>query len=175
MECLTGDWFAMRATYGRNMVAQRQLDGYGIESFVPLRQLSIKRGRRVKIEFVPIVRDLIFVHSEREVLQQAKLRLPYLQYITQPIEGRNTPIVVPNEQMEQFIHFCETGCEVEPLGEETEYVVGERVRIMQGALKGIEGNLVKIHGKRTRRFSVAIEGVCAVTIEVRKEDIEKIC
>lgn len=174
MDSPTGDWFAMRATYGRNMVAQRQLESWGIESFVPLRQLSVKRGRRVKIEIVPVVRDLIFVCSEREVLQQAKQRLPYLQYITRPIEGRNEPIIVPYEQMEQFIHFCENGNEVEFLSDDINYSVGERVQITQGSLKGLKGHLVKIQGKRSRRFSVAIEGVCAMTIEVKKEDIEKV-
>lgn len=174
MDSQAGSWFAMRATYGRNMVAQRELDGWNIESFVPLRQLSTKRRGRVKIEFVPVVRDLIFVCSEREALQQAKLRLPYLHYITRPIEGRNVPIMVPQEQMEQFIRFCENGDEVEPLREDIEYNIGERVRITHGALKGMEGNLIKVQGRRIHRFSVAIEGVCTMTIEVRKEEIERV-
>ena len=39
-------WFAMRATYRREMIAQRQLDALGIESFVPMRQELQIKGRR---------------------------------------------------------------------------------------------------------------------------------
>ena len=167
-------WFAMRATYGRNMMAQRQLESWGLESFVPTRQLTKKRGHSVKTNIVPIVRDLIFVHSTKEDVQEAKAKIDYLHYITRPVEGRNTPIEVPTEQMEQFMLFCECGGEVVASGDEVEFRVGERVRVAQGALKGIEGRLVKIQGRRARCFTVYIEGVCTAMLELRKEDLERI-
>ena len=175
METAEVRWFAMRATYGRNMMAQRQLEGWGVESFIPMRQRTSKSGHRVKTEIVPIVRDLIFVHSAKEGLQEAKRKIEYLHYITRPVNGRNEPIEVPEEQMEQFMRFCECGGEVESACNECDYRVGERVRVVQGALKGIEGRLVKIQGKRARRFVVAIDGVVAMSVEgIKAEEIEKI-
>lgn len=167
-------WFAMRATYGRNMMAQRSLDAASIESFIPMQQRRTKVGRRIKVDLVPTVRDLIFVFAERDALQTQKAKLPYLHYITRPIEGRNTPIEVPKQEMEQFIQVCESGGEVECIADTTEFSIGERVRISQGALKGIEGRLVKIQGKRARRFTIEIEGVCTAIMEIKAEELEKI-
>ena len=170
------NWFAMRATYGRNLMAQRLLEVQKIESFVPMRKRTTRVGRRIKSDMVPVVRDLIFVCGEREVVQEAKEKIPYLHYITQPIGGRNVPIEVPAEQMEQFIAICNEVEDAEFLvGEESRFEVGERVRITQGSLIGREGVLLKIEGKRSKRFVVAIEGLIAVSVSgIKAEDIERV-
>ena len=169
-------WFAMRATYGRNLMAQRLLELQKIESFVPMHKRTTKIGRRIKTDIVPVVRDLIFVCGERDVIQEAKGKIPYLHYITQPIDGRNVPIEVPTEQMQTFIAICNDTEDAEfHMGEEVHFEVGERVRITQGSLCGREGTLTKIEGKRSKRFVVAIEGVIAVSVSgIKAEDIEKV-
>ena len=170
-------WFAMRATYGRNLMAQRVLEMQKIESFVPMRKRTVKVGRRIKTDMVPVVRDLIFVLAEREAIQEAKGKIPYLHYITRPAEGKNVPVEVPIEQMQQFIAVCaELDDKADILsGEEAHFEVGERVRVTGGAFKGCEGCLVKIEGKRSKRFVVAIEGVIAVSVSgITAENIEKI-
>jgi transcription antitermination factor NusG len=170
-------WFAMRATYGRNLMAQRLLETAKIESFVPMRKRTTKVGRRIKSDLVPVVRDLIFVLGEREVVQEAKGRIPYLHYITQPTEGRNIPIEVPEEQMQHFIAICAEADDTTEFlaGEETNFAVGEAVRITEGAFKGCEGRLAKIEGKRTKRFVVAIEGVIAVSISgIKAREMERL-
>lgn len=170
-------WFAMRATYGRNLMAQRFLEIYKIESFVPMRKRTTKIGRRIKTDLIPVVRDLIFVLGEREEIQDAKGKLPYLHYITTPSEGRNIPVEVPEEQMQQFMAVCnEMDDKAEILaGEEAHFEIGERIRITGGAFKGCEGRLVKMDGKRSRRFVVAVEGVIAVAVSgITAENIEKI-
>lgn len=170
-------WFAMRATYGRNLMVQRLLDMQKIESFVPMRKRTVKNGRRIKTDMVPVVRDLIFVLSERDIIQEIKGKIPYLHYITRPIEGRNIPIEVPKEQMQQFITVCnEIDEQAELLTEEMiNFKVGEQVRITEGAFKGCEGRLTKIEGKRAKRFVVAIEGVIAVAISgITAKNIERI-
>lgn len=167
----------MRATYGRNLMAQRVLEVDKIESFVPMRKRTTKVGRRIKTDLIPVVRDLIFVLGEREVVQEAKGKIPYLHYITRPAEGRNIPVEVPIEQMEQFMKVCtEIDDKAEVLsGEEINFEVGERVRITGGAFSGCDGKLVKIEGKRSKRFVVAIEGVIAVSVSgIKAENIEKI-
>ena len=55
----------MRATYGRNLMAQRLLETHKIESFVPMRKRTVKSGHRIKTDLIPVVRDLIFVHGEK--------------------------------------------------------------------------------------------------------------
>ena len=177
MESEKMQWYAMRATYGRNLMAQRALEAHKIESFVPMRKLTTKTGRRVKIDIIPIVRDLIFVLGERDVIQEVKGKIPYLHYITTPVEGRNVPVEVPEEQMKQFIAVCndmDDNAEILS-GEEAHFEIGERVRITNGGLKGCEGVLVKIDGRRAKRFVVAIDGVIAVSVSgIKASDIERI-
>ena len=170
-------WFAMRATYGRNLMAQRLLEVHKIESFVPMRKRTVKVGRRIKTNLTPVVRDLIFVLGEREAVQEAKGKIPYLHYITRPSEGRNIPVEVPTKQMQQFMAVCnEMDDKAEILsGEDVNFEVDERVRITDGSFKGCEGKLVKIEGKRSKRFVVAIDGIIAVSISgIKASDIEKI-
>ena len=167
MSCETEKkWFAMRATYGRNLMAQRSLEKSEIESFVPMRKRTVKVGRRIKTDMIPVVRDLIFVLGEREAVQEAKSKIPYLHYIVRPAEGKNLPVEVPEEQMRQFIAICnEMDDKAELLsGEEAHFEVGERV-----------GLLVKIEGRRSKRFVVAIDGVIAVAVSgITASDIKHI-
>lgn len=170
-------WFAMRATYGRNLMAQRGLELQKIESFVPMRKHTTKVGRRIKTELQPVVRDLIFVLGAREDVQEAKGRIPYLHYITHPVDGRNIPVEVPTEQMEQFMALCnDMGDDAEVIeGDNARFAVGDRVRVKEGSFRGQEGYLVKIEGRRSKRFVVAIEGIIAISVSgIRAEDIEKI-
>ena len=167
----------MRATYGRNLMAQRALDLDKIESFVPMRKRTTKVGRRVKVDLIPVVRDLIFVLGERETVQEAKSRIPYLHYIVRPAEGKNIPVEVPEGQMQQFIAVCnemDDGAELFS-GEEAHFEVGERVEVVDGSFKGHQGLLVKIEGKRSKRFVVAIDGVIAVAVSgITAKDIKHI-
>ena len=170
-------WFAMRATYGRNLMAQRALDLDKIESFVPMRKRTTKVGRRVKVDLIPVVRDLIFVLGERETVQEAKSRIPYLHYIVRPAEGKNIPVEVPEGQMQQFIAVCNEMDDSAELfsGEEAHFEVGERVEVVDGSFKGHQGLLVKIEGKRSKRFVVAIDGVIAVAVSgITAKDIKHI-
>ena len=170
-------WFAMRATYGRNLMAQRLLDMEKIESFVPMRKRTVKLGRRIKTDMIPVVRDLIFVLGDKDMVQEAKSRIPYLHYIVRPVEGKNVPVEVPVEQMQQFMAVCNEMDDKSELfsGEEAHFEVGERVRVTGGAFKGCEGRLVKIEGKRSKRFVVAIEGVIAVAVSgIKAENLERL-
>lgn len=170
-------WFAMRATYGRNLMAQRVLETHKVESFVPMRKRTVKVGRRIKSDMIPVVRDLIFVLGEREEVQEVKGKIPYLHYIVAPVEGRNRPVEVPAEQMEQFIAICKEMDDTAELlsGEEAHFEVGERVEVVNGSFKGHRGMLVKIEGKRSKRFVVAIDGIIAVAVSgITAKDIKHI-
>jgi hypothetical protein len=57
-------WFAMRATYKRELVAKEYLEGKGIEVFVPMkREIKTIRGIKRKVT-VPAINSLIFVYAQ---------------------------------------------------------------------------------------------------------------
>lgn len=165
-------WFAMRATYRREMIAKRTLEDHGIESFVPMRyEWKFQGGRRKRV-LVPAIHNLIFVHAEQQQLQNVKDHLPYLQYM---ICKGGEKILVPDDQMTAFMAMSGTMDDsLTYLGPtEVNLKTGRRVKIHGGPCDGQEGVLVKIPGFRNRRVVVAIEGVMAVAMaSVKPEQIE---
>ena len=157
-------WFAMRATYKREFMAQEYLQSKGIEVFVPMKsEIRVVRGIKRKMR-VPAINSLIFVHAVKEELQQAKMGVEYLQYLTRKEEGRNVPIVVPERQMEQFIQVVmdDTIDMTYFSPDEVNLKIGTKVKVHGGAFDGLEGVLVKIKGKRKKQFFIDIEGLVAV-------------
>ena len=62
-------WFAMRSSYRRWMQIKALLDKEGINNFIPMRyEVRIRNGRKRR-ELVPVISDLIFVHSVQSELQ----------------------------------------------------------------------------------------------------------
>ena len=159
-------WFAMSAPYRRELKAREFLATRGIESFVPMTKAIVEKGHTKSSKIVPAIHNLIFVHTTKEIIQQVKQGVDYLQYRTFPTDGKNRPIIVPDKEMEQFIAVTRERMDeltyLKP--EDIDIAQGTRVRIHGGTFDGTEGIFVKIKGKRKRRVVVLIEGLAAVTI-----------
>lgn len=169
-------WFAMSTPYGNELKAKEYLDRLNITSFIPMSYaISEKRGRKER-KLVPAVRNLLFVYAKKEAIQQAKLRFKYLQYHTKPEQGRNVPIVVPDEQMKHFIAIASTNEEHLKYfsSSEINFAKGTKVRIHGGSLDGVEGVFVKIKGLRSKRVVVSIDGIVNITADVHPDLIEVI-
>lgn len=158
----------MRATYRRELEAKRLLDEQVIENFVPMRYEVVNEKRQKKRRLVPVIHNLIFVHTTPAVMKQTKAAIPYLQYLTKIENARREPIIVPDEQMRRFIAVVGSGDEqllyLEP--GEIDLKRGARVRICGGALDGQEGLFQRVKGVRDKRLVVMIQGVIAVATAV---------
>lgn len=164
-------WYAMRATYRRELEAMRRLKDAGLGCFVPMQyHARLKRGRKVR-ELVPAVRNLLFVHALPSDLKRIKLELPYLQYITDT--RSHEKIIVPDVQMQRFIAVAGTYDDqllyFRP--GELNLAKGTRVRITGGEFAGYEGTFLKVKGARDRRVVIAVEGVIAVALAVIHPDL----
>lgn len=169
-------WFAMSAPYRRELKAKEYLQAKGIECFVPMINALVEKRSGTKIrKQVPAIHNLIFVHTSKNVIQEIKRGVDYLQYRTMPREGKNIPIIVPDRQMQQFIAVTQTTNEelIYMRPEEVNIAKGTRVRVHGGAFDGTEGVFVKIQGKRKPRVVLLIQGVAAVALaEISTEFIE---
>ena len=159
-------WYAMRATYQRGMEAKAQLDKSLVENFIPMHyEMRVHNGRRRR-ELVPVIRNLIFVHTTPLLMKSLKQNMLFLQYLTEWKDGKRVPIVVPESQMQQFIAVSGTYDEqliyLEPT--ELNLTKGTRVRICGGVFEGQEGTYLKLKGHRDKRVVVAIRGVIAVAL-----------
>ena len=171
-------WYAMRATYGRNLEAKKALDEAAVENYVPMRYVvtTDKRGRRVK-KFVPVVRDLVFIRTTQSGMLLLKEKHEYLRNIYVPTEeGKKRPVIVPEDQMANFIKV--TGTAADGLlffsPDEVNLIKGTRVRIHGGQFDGLEGTFIKVKGARDRRVVVEIEGVIVVATCTLKCDLVEV-
>lgn len=170
-------WFAMSAPFRKELAAKSQLERRFIESFVPMHYAIRTRGGRKSREEVPAINNLIFVRSTKERLQDAKNEIGFLQYLTRRENGRNVPIIVPDDQMQRFMAVARMRNEkvVYLRPEEVNLERGTNVRILGGPFDGVEGIFVKVQGRRNRRVVVMVEGIAAVaTAEIEPDLIEVI-
>lgn len=156
-------WYALRITYSREMAIKEYLDIRNIENFLPMHYQIFRKGEKQVRKLVPVVHNLIFIHSSREKIDKIKAEIEHslpLRYIMN--KETRQPIVVPDTQMKHFIAVAGT------LNEQLVYIDavsislkrGDKVRITGGVFEGVEGDFLRIKGDR--RVVVSIQGLMAV-------------
>ena len=171
MDKETEVWFAMRATYRRELEAMLLLEKANLGSFIPMQyKISIRRGRKVRA-LVPVIRNLVFVHARPSEVQRFKSQITYLQYITDTRSGQK--IIIPDHDMQRFIAVAGTYNDhllyFQP--EELNLSKGTKVRITGGDFEGQEGVFLKVKGARDRRVVIAIQGIIAVAMATIHPDL----
>lgn len=171
------EWYVMRVTYQRELPAHDHLARLNIESFVPT--IKVRRRRSTgqsswRIESA--VHNYIFVHTSLSELQRIKrYEIPYLRYLMGKDEdGQMKPQFVPAKQMEDFIAISKTQ-QAKYIDPNIDLCEGERVRVIDGEFKGIEGVFMKISKRHAKHVVVKIEGVAAIaTVELTSDEVERI-
>lgn len=159
-------WYAMAATFKREMKIKKILDDLNIENFIPMSyKYVIKNGKKEK-KMLPLIHNLVFVKSSMIEIQQIKRKYKYLQFLTNKIENKNVPIVVPEKQMKDFIRAVNVYDDKSEVLNYNEIKIkkGSRVRIIGGPFDGQEGIFTKVNNHRSRSVVVSIKGVAAVCI-----------
>ena len=160
-------WFAMSAPYCNEMRAKLLLESKNIECFVPMCYKIVESRQGVKSrKLVPAIHNLIFAHTTKERIQEVKSGVKYLQYRVKPENGKNVPIVVPDEQMAHFMTVCASDNENLKylLPSEVNLERGTKIRIVGGYFDGLEGRFVKVKGIRSKRVVVTLEGLASVAL-----------
>jgi len=170
-------WYAIRVTYNRELRVKEDLDGRGIENFVPMQYRREERNGQMVKRLVPSVHNLIFIHIEPSRMKEYKMTtdLPIRYIMSRTSDGSSRPITVPDNEMENFIKVAGTYDEkliyLNP--DPGDFSKGERVRIIGGVFAGVEGTFVRVKGDR--RVLINVPGVVAVaTTYVHMSMIEKI-
>ena len=165
----TKQWYVLRVSYGRAVKANELLKAKGIETHLPLHTTNKEvNGKRIK-QRLPLLPNFLFAKTTLSVLEQFLKSSPDLSFITfyydhfnKKSDGKNPPLVVPKESMDNFIKLTSIDDEHILLIDEVNgtYKQGDYVRIIDGPFKGIEGRVTKITGQK--RVIVELPGLCSV-------------
>ena len=162
-------WFVLRVSYGRAEKANEILKAKGIETYLPLHTIYKEVNGKRKEQRVPMLPNFLFVHTTLSILESLLKSSPdfrfisfyYYHFNTKP-DGKNPPLVVPANSMDNFIKLTSIDNEHILLIDEVNgiYKKGDFVRIIEGPFKGIEGRVTKITGQK--RVIVELPGLCSV-------------
>ena len=163
-------WYAMRVTYGRELKIQAAMNEK-FETFIPKCYKTVERFGKRHYELTSCISNLLFVYGtknqiEEERQKQAEIKNDKKWHLLNFIMNHeNKMITVPNKQMEDFIRVSNLPAEeLIPLDiREGESLTGQRVKVIDGPLVGIEGFIKRIEGNK--RVVVTIDGMLATALK----------
>jgi len=199
MENGTLNWYALKVFYRKAFELEAQLNEMDLETYIPVRKVQLKgeehfrAARRlatpdetrhdnqfiqagpVIFKRVPIVTSLLFVRAPEERIPEIAAVVYGKGFIYRSVDGKSFS-VIPDKQMAMFQLVCssgEKGLEFYSDEDMTRYKSGDKVRVLEGPLKGAEGYIKRI--RKDRRLLVAIEGFIAVaTSFIPPQFLEKV-
>ena len=150
-------WYAMRVTYGRELKIQAAMNGK-FETFIPKCYKTVERFGKRHYELTSCISNLLFVYGTRNQIEEE--RQNHIEIKDDIKNHENEIIKVQNKQMEDFIRVSNLPAEeLIPLDiREGESLTGQRVKVIDGPLVGIEGFIKRIEGNK--RVVVGIDNFC---------------
>jgi len=199
MEEIKRNWYALKVFYNKVFEIEALLGEMDLETYIPVRKVQLKgedhlrAARRlatlddtrrdnqffqegpVIFKRVPVVSSLLFVRAPEERVPEIVGVVYGRGFLYRMADGKR-PSVIPDKQMAMFQMVCSSGADgLEFFSDEdmTRYKQGDKVRVLEGPLKGAEGYIKRI--RKDRRLLVAIEGFIAVaTSFIPPQFLEKV-
>ena len=199
MDEIKQNWYALKVFYGKVFEIEALLADMDLETYVPvrkdllkgeehmraMRRLATPDDRRRDNQFiqagpliykrVPIVSSLMFVRAPQDRLKEIEGCIKEKGFIYKTAD-REDFAVIPDKQMAMFQLVCSSGAEgLDFFADDdlTRYKAGDKVRVLEGPLKGAEGYIKRI--RKDRRLLVSIEGFIAVaTSFIPPQFLEKV-
>ena len=158
-------WFAVRAFWNKTQALMREAGEAGHRTYYAMKTEERVKNEKLDYEDVPLIPALFFIQCTVSWLLDFKQKHYSQLYIYTDVPG-GKPAPIRDAEMEMFIMVTSKqndGCTVEYLGEpKPKYVLGDKVRVIDGIYKGAEGVVVRI--KKDRKLVVSISGVAVVAI-----------
>lgn len=162
-------WYVFRASYGREDKALNYIINDGTFGYVAKRvRYKIVNGKRAKV-LESLIPNLLFAYTSEEKAVEYVTQTAALSYLTfyynhfSLVGDKNPPLVISTEEMENFIKATCNKNEHLMLVESTKckYKGGERVRVIDGMFKGVEGKVARIQGQQRVIVTISNVGLIA--------------
>lgn len=144
------------------------LTARGVEHYLPLRREFRKWSDRRKLVEVPLVPRFVFIRCRNEERAFIMANEPRIWRFL-PFEGKAA--VVRDADMEAFRNMVEKG-DREVRFSDRPLAPGDRVRVVDGPLAGLECELIEVSGSRCLAVRLVLLG--AATMDLNLETLERI-
>ena len=138
-------WFAARTRNGQELSIRKTLGDLGIENYIPTKE-GVREycGRRTTRE-VPVIPCLVFLRATKaDACALANGRGVPVWYVID--RATRSMLVVPDKQMEDFRRVLDVAPDA-ICPPDTVFAPGDRVQVIKGGLKGIEGDIIEEPGR----------------------------
>jgi transcription elongation factor/antiterminator RfaH len=160
-------WYAVFTVPRNEKAVERHLNQREVECFLPTYEAERvwKNRQRVKV-ILPLFPTYLFVCINRRERSKV-LQSPG---VLQIVGNSREPLPLPDAEIDLLrSDFCKQ--RTEPY---REFAVGQRVRVRNGIMQGVEGVLVRKNNRL--RFILSLNLINQhAAIEVRAEDLEALC
>ena len=161
-------WYAVRTRSRQEKAAAATLTKLRVQNYLPLvSQLRQWSDRKQTVE-LPLFGGYLFVRSAS--LENDKLQVLKVPGIVGFVGNQGGSLPVPDEEIEAVQKVLSIGASfsLSPVLEE-----GDRVRVVRGALSGVEGRLAPTHS--ASRLVISIDMIHqSISVNVSRTDVELI-
>lgn len=136
-------WFVAKTRHGAELGVRNRLTQLGVKNFVPTRMRHSSRGKGMVEE--PLLTSFIFLHATKA----EALNLVHCYGVKADLVNdcaTHRLMFVSDKCMDDFRRVLEASIEEGGLIDKPLHV-GEKVRVTQGALKGVEGYVLELQGR----------------------------
>ena len=159
-------WYAVFTRSRQEKVAASMLDYLAVANFLPLLHEKRRWSDRTQLVSVPLFPGYLFVRIERS--NELLLRVLKVPGVVDFVRNGDGPLAIPAEEIEgvhaALVHG--TGCAAHPF-----LKAGNRVRVVRGSLKGVEGTIIR--GGAQSKLVISVEMIQrSVAVSIAESDVE---
>ena len=134
-------WYALYTRPRAEKLVYQRLVEEGIETFLPLQKTYRMWSDRKKLVEKPLLSSYIFVKTNKKNFRRVYKVNGIVKFIS--FEGQ--PVSIPQKQIDNLRLLINSDAEIEVTTEK--FAQGDNVEVVNGALIGLTGELIKIGSK----------------------------
>lgn len=156
-------WLIAQVRIYHEKKTSERLTKMGIVNYVPIQKKThLWSDRRKQIDHV-VIPMKIFVYVDAKEQKEVLMLSAVSRYMV--LHGESTPAVVPDAQMEKFMFMLDYSEETVNMSDRP-LAAGEKVRVIKGPLRGLEGELVTLSGKTKIAVRLDMLGCASVDMPI---------
>lgn len=163
------NWFVFYTKSRQEKKVFSLLNRRGFEVFLPMQKVMRQWSDRKKKVEVPLFNSYIFVFVEEHRISEV-LQVPGISW---NIRHNGKPAVLHHQELETIHRFLLTGLLIETGADSDHVAIGDRVKVIDGPLKGAVGTLTNFQNKERFHMLLASIGQ-TISVDVDKKIVRKL-